>query len=280
MTHPAVALALDGRIAPSVALARLLLDGLTPDEIGAILPPSSTIAALFATHRANLVDTAEMLRRSAFDHRVDPLAPGDRVAAIAAMFDRAVAVSPDASVAAYSLGDAALLAAATREIVDWLLGGGYAGPLTDVLDLGCGTGRVAAALAPHVRSVLGIDVSAGMIAEARRRHDVPNLRFAQTKGVAIDLPRASLDLILAVDSMPYLVQAGIADAHVADARRLLRPGAALVVLNLSYRGDGEIDRADAQAWAATFDMMLVVAGDRPFVTWDGAAYVFRISAEP
>ncbi|MCB9792540.1 MAG: class I SAM-dependent methyltransferase [Alphaproteobacteria bacterium] len=36
-----------------------------------------------------------------------------------------------------------------------------------VLDLGCGTGNVARTLAPHVRSVTGLDCSPGMLARAR-----------------------------------------------------------------------------------------------------------------
>ncbi len=236
-----------------------------------LLPVPSAIAALFEAQRANITTTADMLRQSAVEHGQATF--GTNPADIAAMFDRAVAMSPEASVAAYSLGDAALLAATTREVVDWLLADGLAGRTTDALDLGCGIGRVAGALGPHVRSVLGLDVSEGMIAEAKRRHKASNLRFAQTTGAATtDLSDRSMDLIVAVDSMPYLVQAGIARDHVAEARRLLRAGGSLVILNLSYRGD-DVDADDAQDWASAFDLRLLRCGERPFAIWDGAAYV-------
>ena len=105
------------------------------------------------------------------------------IARIAGFFDRAVEHSPEASVALYSLGDPAILAAATDEIMRWLEAHGLLAPAADVLDLGCGFGRVAAALGPRCRSVLGLDVSGGMVAEARRRYGgVANLRFAQTGG--------------------------------------------------------------------------------------------------
>ena len=50
---------------------------------------------------------------------------------------------------------------------------------------------------------------------------------------------AAFDLVLAIDSFPYIVQTGAAMAvrHVADAARVLRPGGALCILNLSYRND-------------------------------------------
>jgi len=201
------------------------------------------------------------------------------VARVAAAFDRAVAVAPEASVAAYSLNDAAALAAATGEIAAWLAREGLVGPDRDVLDLGCGIGRVSAALAPLCRSVLGLDVSPNMVAEARRRHaGVPNLRFGTTPGTDLSaLGEASFDLVLAVDSFPYVVQAGaaVADRHLADTARVLRPGGALAVLNLSYRGDPEADRADAARWAAAGGWTLAVDGGAPFALWDGTAFLLR-----
>ena len=113
---------------------------------------------------------------------IDHQAPQD-AAAMRAMFDAAVARAPEASVAAFSLGDPADPARATAELVAWLDAEGLLGQAFDVLDLGCGIGRVAAATRLRVRSVLALDVLPAMIAEARRRHgNVPGLRFAITSG--------------------------------------------------------------------------------------------------
>ena len=148
-----------------------------------------------------------------------------------------------------------------------------------MLDLGCGFGRVAAALAPRCRSVLGLDVSAGMVAEARRQQGaLANVRFEQTGGRDLaGLEAARFDLVLAIDSFPYIVQAGDAVAlqHVADAARILRPGGALVILNLSYRNDDAADLEDAQRWAAAHGFRLELAETKPFALWDGTAYVLR-----
>ena len=282
----ALHLCLAGRISPEVALARLVLAGLPPEGIEARLSAlpagdarADALARLHGARRGGLDDLRAMLAASGLDHAAAPETPDAAVARVSAAFDRAVAVAPEASVAAYSLNDPAVLAAATGEIVAWLAREALIGPDRDVLDLGCGIGRVSAALAPRCRSVLGIDVSPNMVAEARRRHgNGPRLRFDTTPGTGLAaLGAASFDLVLAVDSFPYIVQAGgaVADRHVADAARALRRGGALAILNLSYRGDPEADRADAARWAAAGGWTLAVGGAAPFALWDGAAFLLR-----
>ena len=283
----ALRLCLAGRIPPGVALARLVLAGLPPDAIEARLSAlpagdarADALARLHRARRGGLGELRAMLAASGLDHGTTQGTPEEAVARVSAAFDRAVAVAPEASVAAYSLNDPAALAAATGEIVDWLAREALVGPDRDVLDLGCGIGRVAAALAPRCRSVLGLDVSPNMVAEARRRHGAgrPDLRFDTAPGTDLAaLGGASFDLVLAVDSFPYIVQAGgdVADRHLADAARILRPGGALAILNLSYRGDIEADRADAARWAAAGGWTLAVDGAAPFALWDGAAFLLR-----
>ena len=282
----AVGLCLAGHISAEVALARLLLGGKTAAGIRAELdarrpdPPGPRWEAmhrLLDGQAAALDRLAAEIARTGADHSALGRDAAEGIARIAAFFDRAVSHSPEAGVALYSLGDPAILAAATAEVVRWLERAGLLRPGADVLDLGCGFGRVAAALAPRCRSVLGLDVSAGMVAEARRRHtDLSNVRFETTPGRDLSaLPAGSFDLVLAVDSFPYLVQAGVAEAHVAGAARALRPGGALAVLNLSYRGDPGRDRADAARWAEANGLALEVAGDAPFALWDGTAFAFR-----
>ena len=275
---------LAGAISPEVAVARMLLGGATAEGIRNDLrtqqsdaPRWAAMARLLEGRQAALDVLAAEVQATGAQHDASGATPADGVARIAAFFDRAVRHSPEASVALYSLGDPAILAAATAEIVAWLEEQGLLRPGMDVLDLGCGIGRIAAVLAPHCRSVLGLDVSAGMVAEARRRcAGLGNVRFEQTDGQGLDvLPAGAFDLVLAIDSFPYIVQAGTADRYAGDAAQVLRPGGALAVLNLSYRDDAAQDRADAEGWAAAHGFSLGVAGERPFTVWDGTAFVFR-----
>ncbi len=273
-------MALAGRISPEIALARMVLGGASVAEVEAALavhagvPAAAGMLALVAGCRGSLERLVEVFAGTGLDHAES--GGTELIARVAAAFDLAVARSPEASVAAYSLGDAATLARATGELVGWLEGAGVLPEGADVLDLGCGIGRVAAAMLPRARSVLGLDVSAGMVAEAQRRCPDVRLRFAVTHGRDLaGVAEGGFDLVLGADCFPYLVQAGLAGGHVAGAARALRAGGALAVLNLSYRGDAGADLADAQRWAGAAGMVLERAGETPFVLWDASAWVFR-----
>lgn len=193
-----------------------------------------------------------------------------------AAFDQAARTHPEGSVALYALGSSELLEAATGEIVARLRDWGLLSPDTECLDIGCGIGRLEIALAAHVRRVVGIDVAPAMVAEARRRcADLPNVAIHQTSGRDLaGFADASFDLVLAVDSFPYIIQAGtdLAQAMIREAARVLRPGGRLVILNLSYRGDLNQDRADMSTYAAVAGLELIRNGSAEFTLWDAAAF--------
>ena len=64
-----------------------------------------------------------------------------------------------------------------------------------VADLGCGPGRVTAHLSGLGVEVFGVDLSPGMVGEARRRH--PGLRFDVGSMTALELPDGALTGIVA-----------------------------------------------------------------------------------
>jgi SAM-dependent methyltransferase len=201
------------------------------------------------------------------------------IAAIRAQFDQAVTLAPEAAVALYSLGSAEILDRATAEIVARLRKWGLIGADIEVLDIGCGIGRIERALASEVRSITGIDVSPGMIAEARARcGGLANVAFACVDGSDLAaFAERRFGLVLAVDAFPYLVAAGpgIAARHVADAAGLLDREGALAILNYSYRGDLEADRADIARLAAAHGFAIERNGTRDLSLWDGATFLLR-----
>jgi SAM-dependent methyltransferase len=216
-------------------------------------------------------------RLSALLNHNPGLDPADAVRRWAAAFDAAVAAHPEASVALYTLGDPHLLDAASREIAAALQAWGLTGPDRRALDLGCGIGRMLPPLAQACALAVGVDVSAGMLAEARRRcTGRGNLLLVRSSGRDLAMfADGSFDLVLAVDSFPYLHLSGLAESSFADAARLLAPGGHLAILNYSYRDDFEADRRDLDRLAQAHGLEVVRRGTRDFVLWDGASFVLR-----
>ena len=225
---------------------------------------------------------AKMLRANV-DSPVPAQSVEEGIAFCERLFDWSVEQSEEASVALYSLGNARILERATREIIAQLELWNIISQKRVVLDIGCGIGRVASELAPRVRDVHGIDVSSNMIDAALRRcAQFSNVHFIKGSGRDLrEYADASFDAAIAVDTFPYLFQSGaeLVASHFAEARRVLRPGGDLVILNYSYRSNDEADMADVRRLAGEHGFDVVVCGERPFGVWDGLAFVLRRGAE-
>jgi SAM-dependent methyltransferase len=279
---------LAGDISAEVALAALIAAvGDVAAAAAAVAPAAAAeprlapVLALLEAHAEGCAPIAPLLLEHP-DPEVQPLATAEALAACRSFFDRAVARSEEASVALYSLGDPAILARATAEIVELFGRWGLLGRRRRALDVGCGIGRVAAALAGRLRSIWGVDLSLSMLAAARRRNAGAPVRarlgFAATAGRDLAFfPAASFDLVYAVDSFPYLQSAGpeVVAAHLAEAARLLAPGGDLAILNFSYRGDLDLDSLELAELCDAHGLVPEVLGQQPFALWDGAAYLAR-----
>jgi len=172
--------------------------------------------------------------------QTEAISGDDGIARCAVGFDAAAQLSPAASVALYSLGREDILDKATAEVVDELRNLGLLGRDRSALQIGCGIGRFLAALAPELSRVVGLDVFHGMLAQARSRcagRENVELLLGEGRGFS-SLPDACFDLVLAVDSFPYLVAAGadIVKSNFAEIRRVLLPKGRLLIFNYSYRG--------------------------------------------
>ena len=97
------------------------------------------------------------------------------------------------------------------------------GPLVGrrVLDLGCGKGRFARRLADAGASVVGVDLSTGMLASAG---------FDRVRASARRLPLAdgTFDAVVAVEVLEHVASL---DAVITEVRRVLRPGGAFAVID-------------------------------------------------
>ena len=112
--------------------------------------------------------------------------------------------------------------AALAERVDWTG--------ADVVDVGCGEGFHLPRFAERARSVIGVEPHPPLVTRARRR--VRGLARVQVlAGVAerLPLPDSCADLVHA--RVAYFFGPGC-EPGLADARRVLRPGGTLVVIDL------------------------------------------------
>ncbi|HEX2134595.1 MAG TPA: methyltransferase domain-containing protein [Microvirga sp.] len=276
-----------GQAPANVALLKILIAALDRDEAERALRTAHE-AARSESERRRIARALALLRENpqAFDtvkgvlrgvdHRGTAATLDQGLAHWAAAFDRMAESSPEGSVALYALGNPDLLRAVTAEIVDRLASWGLLGPERLVLDLGCGIGRLTQALSPLVGRVTGIDISPVMIDRARERcRGLPNVALRLSSGRDLEgFADASFDLVVAADVFPYLVQTGpdLAAAHVAEAARVLRPGGALVILNMSYRNDPVRDLAELAALAARSGLALARHGERDFTWWDARTF--------
>jgi SAM-dependent methyltransferase len=283
-----------GRIAPALAVSRLLLAGTGRQT--ALAACERAMGHRAATEhlddaRARLLQVHDLLQhlppesiavasliRGGGDGTRGADSVEEGIAQSRDFFDRAVAYSEEASVALYSLGRPELLAAATTEIVEVLDAWGLLGPEREILQIGCGIGRLERVLAGRVRIACGIDVSANMLAAASRRcAGLANVVLVRSSGRDLSVFRdGTFDLIYGVDSFPYMQAAGLSlvEKHMQEAHRVLRPRGGLVILNFSYRGDPEQDRRDVARLAERCGFEVMVSGSQPFQTWDGL--VFRL----
>jgi predicted TPR repeat methyltransferase len=105
------------------------------------------------------------------------------------------------------------------------------------IDLGCGTGLAAAAFAKGVDEIIGIDLSRGMIEQARATGLYAALEVADMVDGLRERPEASADLILAADAMVYVTDLA---PVIGEVTRVLAPGGLLAFTVETHGGDGVI----------------------------------------
>jgi predicted TPR repeat methyltransferase len=94
----------------------------------------------------------------------------------------------------------------------------------DVLDAGCGTGLCGPLIAPYARRLVGVDLSARMIAQAEARNVYDELVKRELVGYLGDSARA-FDVIVSADTLVYF---GPLDGVVAASANALRTGGQLI----------------------------------------------------
>jgi ArsR family transcriptional regulator len=121
-------------------------------------------------------------------------------------------------------------------------------------DLGCGTGQVAAALAPFVTRVVAVDRSGDMLQTARRRlRDLPNVQVRHGELEALPIADAELDaatLLLVLHHLPDPATA------LAETARVVKPGGRVVIADMLPHEHEEYRQQMGHVWLGFGDDQL------------------------
>jgi SAM-dependent methyltransferase len=267
-----------GDFSAEIALMELCIATESIAAVRAALVEAPRLAAVLDANLPGCERICAMLQ-SGMDSDVPAATVAEGLAFARRLFDWSVQQDEASSVALYSLGSAEILARATDEVIELLAGWGLLEPDVRALEVGCGIGRLLLPVAARVRHVTGCDLAPRMVEAARRRCAAePRVTVCEVSGSDLgDFASSSFELVHAVDSFPYIVQAGAAlvQTMLAEVHRVLVPGGRFALLGYSYRGDDAADRAELAGYAASAGLTVEVAGERPFKLWNATAFRLR-----
>ena len=129
-------------------------------------------------------------------------------------------------------------------------------PLGDLLDIGCGQGRLLKLLASRAQRVVGVDTDPDARRLARAEMllaGLPNCTLRQGDMVSLPFPDDEFDTIILDD---VLLAAEQPEKAVAEAMRLLRPGGRILLLASVASQDIEELKTKYTDWASATGMRL------------------------
>lgn len=116
-----------------------------------------------------------------------------------------------------------------RESLEWMIAQSDHKPTDTLLDVATGAGFTALGFAPHVGSVVGVDVSAGMLEQARKRaeeRDIANATFQEAPAEELPFADSTFDLVTCRVAAHHFLDV---KKFAREAARVLKPGGRLLI---------------------------------------------------
>lgn len=207
-------------------------------------------AAAEALRRVQALDAEDRLGAGVLLAQIEESPPVMPDAYVAGLFDEYAPRFDGHLVEALNYRAPAMLADLLRDVA------GGARRFPAALDLGCGTGLMARALAGRFDGMAGVDLSAGMLAIAQKSGLYARLEAAELLAFLTREAGASVDLVLAADVFCYVPDLL---PVFAEARRVLKSSGLFAFSIQTQEGEGirigadsRVHHAPAQirAWAA------------------------------
>ncbi len=121
-------------------------------------------------------------------------------------------------------------------------------------DLGCGTGQIAASIAPFVHRVVAVDDSAAMLKAAEvRLSDFDNVEIRQGELEDLPVDDDRLDVAILFLVLHHIIEP---ERVIAQAHRALRPGGRLLVVDMMPHDREEYRKDMGHAWQGFSDDVL------------------------
>jgi ubiquinone/menaquinone biosynthesis C-methylase UbiE len=120
-------------------------------------------------------------------------------------------------------------------LADELIAFAGIGPRARVLDLGCGTGSLAQALAARSKldAVIGVDLAPAYLDFARGHSSDPRLHFVQGDALALDFAQGSFDAALSLLALNFMSDPARA---IGEMRRVTRTGGIVAAAVWDFAG--------------------------------------------
>ena len=119
-----------------------------------------------------------------------------------------------------------------HDVARAILGTIRPGPAMDVLDFGCGTGLLTLALQPHVRTIIAVDSSQGMLDVLNKKIKAQDIKNVRTRHVDLEkgdeLP-GTFDLVVSSMTFHHIRDTGMLLDRMAS---VLRPAGRIAIADL------------------------------------------------